>query len=412
MNNAVKHVDVAVIGAGLVGQAAALALAGRCDLAGLKVALVDAGDPADVSKAQADPRAFAITAASKAMLQALGPWAQISSHAQAMREIKVTDAVLGADARPALLYFGEAVGGPAASAHMVENHVLHKAVFGAVEAEACIEVLAGRALSGLEISASRALVSLSDGSRLAASLVVAADGRASPLRQACGIETVGWSYGQHGIVTTVTHERPHNGIAEEHFLPAGPFAILPLTGNRSSLVWTEESAVAEDLVGGPEAAFRAALEARFGDHLGAVVPVGPRASFPLTMQLAKSYLGERVVLVGDAAHAIHPLAGLGFNLGLRDAAQLSDTVLDAARLGLDLGSPGVLRDYEQDRRFDNVLVALSMEGLNLLFSNDNPVVRQVRDLGLAMVDRATPLKRFFMSRAAGATAGLPSLMRG
>lgn len=213
-------------------------------------------------------------------------------------------------------------------------------------------------------------------------------------------------------MTTVAHEKPHGGVAEEHFMPAGPFAILPLIGNRSSLVWTEETAEAKRIVGLDDAGFAAELARRFGDHLGAAEPVGPRFAWPLAMHLARDMAAERLALVGDAAHVIHPLAGLGLNLGLRDCAALAETVGEAARLGLDIGSMAALGRYEQWRRPDNVATALAMDGLNRLFSNENPVLKAVRDLGLGMVDRIDPLKGLFVSEAAGLTGTLPRLMRG
>ena len=294
---------------------------------------------------------------------------------------------------------------------MVENHLTLSALWQSVKACPAIETCLGRRVEHLDTAGPQAHVHLDDGHTISARLVVAADGRNSFVRRSAGIETVGWSYPQHGIVTTVSHERDHRGIAEEHFLPAGPFAILPLTGNRSSLVWTEVPSIAEDLVKGPDARFQEELERRFGDHLGAVTPVGPRTSFPLSMYLARSYAAHRVVLAGDAAHIVHPIAGLGFNLGLRDAAELADTLKNGVRLGLDIGSMSVLTEYERGRRFDNVLVALATDGLNRLFSNDNSAVRAIRDLGLTMVDKVDPLKRFFMAQAAGKNADLPSLMR-
>ncbi len=411
MANRIRKVDVAVVGAGLVGQAVALALAGRGDAAGLRVALIDARDPSDYARAEFDPRSSAVTATSRAMLEALDVWPKLSGFAQPIREIRVTDSVPGATARPALLNFGEALGGSRASADMVENLHIYAALWETVCACPRIDRCIGQQVDALDTEGPEAHVRLGDGSIVAARLVVAADGRNSFVRRAAGIETVGWAYPQHGIVTTVSHERDHCGVAEEHFLPAGPFAILPLTGNRSSLVWTEETEKAQAIVTGPDDLFQEELERRFSGHLGAVEPVGPRTSFPLSMFLARSYAANRVALAGDAAHIVHPIAGLGFNLGLRDAAELSDTIVENARLGLDIGSMAVLGSYERGRRFDNVLVALATDGLNRLFSNDNSAVRAVRDLGLSMVERADPLKRFFMAQAAGRNADLPSLMR-
>jgi len=407
----VSEFDVVVVGAGLVGQATALALCGVSNGTGLKVALIDARDPAGFAKPGFDARASAITATSQTMLAALGVWDKVAHTAERMREIKVTDSRLGATARPTLLYFADGSERAGSSTHMVENARLYGALHELLAECDNIAIMAGRRVQSIDCSGAKAHIGLDDGSTVSAVLVVAADGRNSMVRRSAGIENVGWSYPQHGIVTTVRHERPHEGVAEEHFLPAGPFAILPLSDNRSSLVWTEDSAIAEQIVSSPDDVFFDELKRRFGDHLGEIHLAGPRAAFPLSMYLAKSYAAHRVALVGDAAHSVHPIAGLGFNLGLRDAAELADVVLTNARLGLDIGSMSCLHAYEAGRRFDNVLVALATDGLNRLFSNDNTAVRIIRDLGLGVVDRAPALKRFFMKQAGGQNADLPSLMR-
>ena len=243
-------------------------------------------------------------------------------------------------------------------------------------------------------------------------LAVAADGANSSLRAAAGIETVRWSYEQTGIVCTVAHERPHRGIAHERFLPAGPFAILPMTGDRSSLVWTERADLASALMEASPAVFARELGARFGDFLGGLEPTGPRWSYPLNLTHAKRYTAPRLALAGDAAHAIHPLAGQGFNLGIRDAAVLAELVVDRARLGLDIGEGDVLAHYQRRRRFDSVLLIGVTDGLNRLFSNDSQGLRLIRDVGLAAVNEMPPLKRFFMRHAMGLAGDLPRLARG
>ena len=267
-----RTADIVIVGAGFVGQAVALTFARAHPALGLDIVLVDGRPPGNPASVSGDARSFALTATSCNMLKALGLWPRLESHAEPMRDIKVTDSRPGAAARPSLLHFSGELDPAGPSAHMIENHVLVTALDEAVAEEPSISRLAGQAAGATERTGAMAKVSFEDGSVAAASLLVAADGRASPMRAAAGIETVGWSYGQHGIVVTVAHERPHHGCAEEHFMPAGPFAILPLTGNRSSLVWTEESAVAKALVAGSDAAFQTALETRFGDHLGEVTP--------------------------------------------------------------------------------------------------------------------------------------------
>jgi 2-octaprenyl-6-methoxyphenol hydroxylase len=253
---------------------------------------------------------------------------------------------------------------------------------------------------------------LSDGSETEAKLAVAAEGRDSPLREAQGIGSIGWDYDQSGIVVTVAHEQPHCGVAYEQFLPAGPFAILPMTGNRSSLVWTEKTAEAERLVALDDAAFDAEIARRFGAHLGTVASVGPRWIYPLRLHLARDYVKPRFALAGDAAHTIHPLAGQGLNLGLKDVAALTETVLDAARLGGDIGAFDVLRRYERWRRFDSLVLAAVTDTLNRFFANDLTPLRMIRDLGLGAVDRIPPLRRFFMRHAGGDVGHLPRLLRG
>jgi 2-octaprenyl-6-methoxyphenol hydroxylase len=258
----------------------------------------------------------------------------------------------------------------------------------------------------------RVSATLGDGRRLSARLLVAADGGRSRLRDLAGIAMVGWEYGQSAIVATVAHTRDHQGRAIEHFLPAGPFAILPLKNNRASLVWVEDNAEAARIIALPDAEFHAELEKRFGLHLGDLQVVGPRQAYPLGFGVARSFIGERLALVGDAAHRIHPIAGQGLNLGLRDAAALAEAVADAARLGLDPGGADVLDRYQRWRRFDTLAMGVATDGLNRLFSNRSDLLRLVRDFGLGLVDRMPALKGFFIREAAGLTGEVPKLLRG
>jgi 2-octaprenyl-6-methoxyphenol hydroxylase len=258
----------------------------------------------------------------------------------------------------------------------------------------------------------KAEAALLDGRLVRARLVAAADGQSSPLRRAFGIRSAERRYSQSAIVTTVRHERPHRGIAVEHFLPAGPFAILPMTGSRSSIVWTERAELTPRLMELSDAAFTAELAARFGDFLGAVEPVGPRWAYPLALLLAQRYVAPRLALVGEAAHVIHPIAGQGLNLGIRDVAALAELVIDARRLGLDIGDDTVLRRYQQWRRFDALALVAVTDGLNWLFSNSITPARLTRDLGLAVVDRLSPLKRMLMRDAMGIAGDPPRLVRG
>jgi len=255
-------------------------------------------------------------------------------------------------------------------------------------------------------------VELADGGMISARLLVGADGARSKIRECAGIATRGWSYPQSSIVTTVAHERDHGGRAEEHFLPAGPFAILPLKGRRSSIVWTEEHKEAERIVALPDPEFHDELERRFGLHLGEIEVVGPRRAFPLGLMVAREFIAERVALVGDAAHVIHPIAGQGLNMGLKDVAALAETIVDAVRLGLDPGSAAALDRYQRWRRFDTMAMGVATDGLNRLFSNQSSVLRLVRDVGLGLVDRLPALKQLFIREAAGLVGEVPKLLKG
>lgn len=404
--------DAAIVGAGLSGLAAAVALAGPAALTPVRVVLIDAGDPKGYGSAGFDGRASAITLSSRRLLEALDLWPRLEPDAQAMRDIVVTDSALDAPQRPALLHFGETIAETGPAAWMIENRHLYAALYDAAAASPEIVVRSLSRVEDLAFTGPAASLQLASGEALKARLVVAADGSASPTRQAARIETFGWSYGQTGIVATVEHEKDHEGRAEEHFLPAGPFAILPLTGRRSSLVWTESTAEAERIIALDEDSFAAELRRRFGSRLGQVRPVGPRHAYPLAMHIASRFVGPRLALIGDAAHVVHPIAGLGFNLALRDVAALAETVAEEVRLGLDPGGPAALDRYQAWRRLDTVLVAFITDGLNRLFSTDSAAVRLVRDLGLGLVDRAGPLKQFFVRRAAGLNGRLPRLLQG
>jgi 2-octaprenyl-6-methoxyphenol hydroxylase len=402
--------DAIILGGGFSGLTMAVALAGPAARSPMRVALIDER-PTDVPlPAEGDGRAFAITSTSRQMLAALGVWNELAPHAQAVNRIEVLDSPLDAHDRPVLLNFDRE--GVETSASIIESRFLLQAFDAAASASPHITRLQGARAIDIDGDGPSASILLEDGRELHCSLAIAADGRNSPTRDMVGIRTIGWSYRQYGMVTTVSHELPHTGVAVEHFLPAGPFAILPLPGNQSSLVWTETEEEAQRMQALDDADFTAELRRRFGDRLGEVTLAGPRRSYPLSLMLAQNYIAPRVALVGDAAHVLHPIAGLGFNVGLRDIAALGETMLDAARLGLDIGSPTVLERYQAWRRFDALKVGLVTDALNRLFSNDNPLLRQLRDFGLTAVDRAGPLKSFFMSQAAGEDHGLPRLMTG
>jgi len=403
-----KHeADVIVGGGGMVGLTLALALA----QGGLKVIVADPVPPSAALDAGFDVRVSALSYSSGRMLDALGLWENLRADAQPINNILVTDAALDGAPAPFSLHFDSAeIGQP--MGHIVENRHIRRALFAGVEASKNVSLIAPAALTRLDAAPNGIIADLSNGDSVHAKLAVAADGRESPMREQMGLGVISWAYPQWGIVATVEHERPHEGVAYEHFLPSGPFAILPMTGNRSSLVWTEREDIAPKMMKLPDAEFDAEISRRFGAHLGATRAAGPRWSYPLRFHLARAYVKPRFALAGDAAHGIHPIAGQGLNLGFKDAAALAEVALDAARLGLDIGGLDTLKRYERWRRFDSFTLAASTDALNRLFSNDIAPLRFARDLGMGIVDGIGPLRRFFMRHAGGDIGKLPRLMRG
>ncbi|TGQ77525.1 ubiquinone biosynthesis hydroxylase [Mesorhizobium sp. M8A.F.Ca.ET.207.01.1.1] len=403
--------DVLVAGAGYVGLAAAVSL--KQARPGLAVALVDA---APAGSWQRDGRASAIAAAACRMLDQLGVWAEIAPRAQAITEMIITDSRSADPVRPVFLTFGGEVAPGEPFAHMVANRALN----GALRAKAerlGIDIIEGVAVQGFETNGAGITVHLADGATLTARLLVAADGVNSKLRDMAGIKTVKWEYGQSGIVCTVAHERPHNGRAEEHFLPAGPFATLPLKPdedgtNRSSIVWVERTEDAKTLVEGDDLVFEHELEQRFGLKSGEIRVADKPRAWPLGLTIARAFVAPRIALAGDAAHGIHPIAGQGLNLGFKDVAALAEVIVEADRLGQDIGALDVLERYQQWRRFDTVQMGITTDVLNRLFSNDITPLRTVRDIGLGLVERMPRLKEFFIRQASGLSAGTPRLLKG
>jgi 2-octaprenyl-6-methoxyphenol hydroxylase len=402
---------IVIAGGGIAGLALALALKQGLG-ADFSVILAD---PALAAPPRADNRAYAVAAGGRAMLKTLGIWETIADTAQPMLEMIVSDSRTEDAVRPIFLTFDGEVEPDEPFAHMVENAALIAALKTACET-AGVEL---RKAGVRRFTAADAAVSIvfSDGARCEAALLVAADGARSKLREQAGIGWVGWDYGQSGIVATIGHERPHDGRAVEHFLPSGPFAILPLAaggslGHRSSIVWTERTENVEPLLSLDAQDMRAEIERRFGLELGEIALESAVSAHPLGFGVARHFVGERLALLGDAAHLIHPIAGQGLNLGLKDVAALAEAIVDAARLGLDPGSADVLEDYEKARRFDTVAMGAVTDGLNRLFSNDATPLRLVRDLGLGLVDRMPGLKRFFIREAAGVAGAPPRLLRG
>ena len=397
-------VDLVIAGGGLIGMLLGVA----CARAGLAVAIVDRHDSAAMLEEQFDGRTSAIAYGSRNVLHAIGLWANITTEAQPILDIRVAD-----DNSPLFLHYDHrelATGTPLG--YIVENRILRRELIQCISSIPNLRFLAPMEVSAVSTSPHGVIATLSGGRQIKARLVAAADGGGSPLRRAAGIGTVEWRYSQASIVTAVRHERPHHGVAIEHFQPAGPFAILPMTGMRSSVVWTERAELVPRLIELPDAAFTAELVARFGDFLGAVEPIGPRSAYPLALRLAKAYIVPRLALVGEAAHVIHPIAGQGLNLGIRDVAVLAELLIDARRLGLDIGDETLLYRYQQWRRFDALALAAVTDGLNRLFSNAFPPIRLARDIGLAAVQRLPPLKRILMRDAMGLVGDLPRLVRG
>jgi 2-octaprenyl-6-methoxyphenol hydroxylase len=400
--------DIAVVGGGLSG----LSLAIACAAAGIDTAVIDREDPAKFRDAAYDGRTTAIAFGSQQVLKGIGVWDALAPHAEPIRAIRVADGD-----SPLFLHYDRAEIEAEALGYIIENRLLRGALQERAEALPSLTLYAPSAVEDVAFEDAQARLTLSDGGRIAASLVVGADGRNSPMREAAGIKTWGRSYRQIAIVCVVRHEKPHNGVAVEHFRAAGPFAILPMTtseegAHRSSIVWTEEEHDAPLLLALDDKAFARQLASRFGDFLGKVEPEPGRWSYPLSLIQAERYAAKRLALIGDAAHIIHPIAGQGWNLGVRDIAALAELLVDAYRLGLDLGSSELLRRYERWRRFDSLTLTTVTDGLNRLFANEFPPLKLARDLGLAAVNHAPRLKRFFMRHAMGVTGDLPRLVKG
>ncbi|GIL41022.1 UbiH/UbiF/VisC/COQ6 family ubiquinone biosynthesis hydroxylase [Roseiterribacter gracilis] len=409
--------DVLIVGGGLAG----LSLAASLGHAGLRVAVADRDAPATQLDEAFDGRTTAIAFGSQRLLTEIGVWSRLEADAEPIREIRVADGgsslFLHFDHREVAPITGNA----APFGWIVENRRLRRALF-----ERCAELpkvthLAPMAVEDHAVEGETVTARLADGSTRRARLLVGADGRTSPTRERAGIATIGWPYRQTAIVCVAGHEKPHNGIAVEHFLAPGPFAILPMTDapdgtHRSSIVWTERPETVEPLLAADQATFDAELQRRFGPHLGAVRTLGRRFSYPLSLLQARRFTAPRLALVGEAAHAIHPIAGQGLNLGMRDIAALAELIVDHARLGLDIGSPALLQDYARRRRVDALALSAATDVLDRLFSNDIPPIAAARRIGLAAVGQVPSLKRFFMRYAMGQRAGagldLPRLVRG
>ncbi len=459
MNGANEKTDVLIAGGGFTGLTLAIALKQALG-AGFGVTVAD---PALGATHADDERASAIVAAARRLFEALGVWREVEGEAQPILDMVVTDSRLDDAVRPVFLTFAGEIEPGEPFAHMIDNRCLVAALeakaraVGVVLSTSAVRTFTSRhgsahfpraprqgrerserdgvrsardAINPLrppdggrpspstggwispQLSEPQVEVGFADGSAIGTRLLVAADGARSALRDAAGITVNGWNYGQAAIVTNVEHERDHGGRAEEHFLPAGPFAVLPLKGKRCSIVWTETTSEAERIMALPSDAFLAEFERRFKLHLGEITKVGARRLHPLGFCVARSFIAERLALAGDAAHVIHPIAGQGLNMGLKDVAALAEVIVDAVRLGLDPGGADVLERYQRWRRFDTMTMGLATDGLNRLFSNQSAALRLVRDIGLGLVDRLPNLKRLFIREAAGLVGEVPKLLRG
>jgi 2-octaprenyl-6-methoxyphenol hydroxylase len=403
-----KRFDVAIVGGGIAGTTMAAILGG----AGLKTALIERQPPATFGSIAYDGRTTAISFGSRCVLEAAGLWAALAPYACPIDDIRVADGH-----SPLFLHFDSREVGDEPLGLIVENRLIRQSLYDRVNAIADVTQIAPATVAALDATGSLARLTLADGDEITADLIIGADGRDSFIRAASGIETIGWAYKQQAIVTILEHELPHGNIAVENFLPPGPFAILPMTdgpdgAHRSSIVWTDHSDTVPLYLKLDSVRFNAELQRRTGDWLGKVREIGPRFTYPLQLRHAKRYIGPRVALIADAAHVIHPIAGQGLNLGMRDIALLAELIVDQRRAGLDLGDPLLLKRYETARRGDNVAFSAATDILDRLFSNDIPPITLARQVGLGAVNRVPPLRRFFMRRAMGAAGAISRLGRG
>lgn len=400
--------DILIVGGGLNGPALALALAQT----GHSVVVVDALAEKVRKNAAFDGRAYALALASQRLLDAIGVWEKVEERAQPMLEIKVTDGHAGAGPSPFFMHFDHAEIEEGPMGYMVEDRHLRRAFLEAMTEQDGITEISGKTVVYQDISANGTTLTLDDGATLSGSLLVGCDGRRSGTAMRAGIKRTGWDYGQTALVCAIEHELPHHGIAHQFFMPPGPLAILPLTGNRSSIVWSERTETSAQINALPEADYLQVLRPRFGDFLGDIRLQGDRFTYPLNLTIANSFISDRLALVGDAAHGMHPIAGQGLNAGLRDVGALAEVLTLAGRRGEDIGSTLVLERYQEWRRFDTASLAMATDVFNKLFSNDNPLLRIGRDIGMGIVGSLPGLRRGFVREAAGLTGDLPKLLQG
>ncbi|MEO1106949.1 MAG: FAD-dependent monooxygenase [Pseudomonadota bacterium] len=400
--------DILIVGGGLNGPALALALAQT----GHSVTVIDALAEKTRKNAAFDGRSYALALASQRLLDAIGIWDRIAEYAQPMLEIKVTDGHAGAGPSPFFMHFDHAEIEEGPMGYMVEDRHLRRAFLDAMAEDKRITQINGKAVVAQETDTTGASLTLDDGTTIEGQFLVGCDGRRSGTAARAGIKRTGWDYGQTALVCAIEHELPHHGIAHQFFMPPGPLAILPLTGNRSSIVWSERTETAHQINALPEAEYLQALRPRFGDFLGDIRLQGDRFTYPLNLTIANSFIADHLALVGDAAHGMHPIAGQGLNAGLRDVGALAEVLTLAGRRGEEIGSPLVLQRYQEWRRFDTASLAMATDVFNRLFSNDNPLLRLGRNIGMGIVGSMPGLRRGFVREAAGLTGDLPKLLQG
>ncbi len=400
--------DIAIIGGGLNGSTLALALG----QVGLSVALIDRLPAETRTDPGFDGRGYALAHASRRLLGALGLWSALAPDAQPILHIRVTDGRAGEGPSPLMMEFDHAEIEEGPMGFMVEDRHLRRAVQGALATQDRVTQFDKATVTGHDVGDAFANVALADGRTLCARVLVGADGPGSPTAQRAGIRRMGWDYGQTALVCAIAHARPHHGTAHQFFTPEGPLAILPLTGNRASIVWTETTANAARIAVQDDAGYLDALRPHLGDFLGQVGLAGARFAYPLSLSIAQRFSAPRVALIGDAAHRVHPIAGQGLNAGLKDVAALAEVLALAHRRGEDIGRIDVLERYQRWRRFDVATLAVATDGFNRLFSNDNAALRLARDIGLAAVNAWPALRRGLIREAAGLSGDLPKLLQG
>lgn len=400
--------NILIVGGGLNGPALALALAD----AGLSVTIIDTRALPQMKSPGFDGRSYAMALTSTRLLDGIGLWADLRAQAQPILDIKVTDGRAGEGPSPFFMHFDHAEIEEGPMGYMIEDRHLRTALLDALKIRKNVTQLFEETVVSQSVDNSGVMVTLASGKKLRGSLLVGCDGRQSGTARRAGIARVGWDYGQTALVCAIEHEKPHHGVAHQFFMPPGPLAILPLPGDRSSIVWSETSENARQINSMTDEEYLDVLRPRFGSFLGEISLVGERFTYPLSLSLATALVAERVALVGDAAHGIHPIAGQGLNAGIRDIAALAEVLTDAARRGEDIGAGAVLARYQEWRRFDNTTLAVATDAFNKLFSNDNPLLRGLRDVGMGVVGHIPTLRRSFIREAAGLTGELPRLLKG